>query len=124
MLTVAKVTSSAATGYANYLEGRSQAPEAGDYYLSDGGERVEPPGRWVLRARGIEALGVDPSVAVGAGAFRAVMHVQHPTSGEMLRRVGGNGEAVFMPYAIAAKSAREKKAPHAIRLGQWRSVLN
>jgi isoquinoline 1-oxidoreductase beta subunit len=37
---------------------------------------------------------------------------------------GGNGEAVFMPYAIAAKNAREKKAPHAIRLGQWRSVLN
>jgi isoquinoline 1-oxidoreductase beta subunit len=37
---------------------------------------------------------------------------------------GGNGEAVFMPYAIAAKNAREKKAPHPIRLGQWRSVLN
>ncbi|HEX3644146.1 MAG TPA: molybdopterin cofactor-binding domain-containing protein [Vicinamibacterales bacterium] len=37
---------------------------------------------------------------------------------------GGNGEAVFMPYAIAAKNAKEKKAPHAIRLGQWRSVLN
>ena len=37
---------------------------------------------------------------------------------------GGNAEAVFMPYAIAAKNAREKKAPHPIRLGQWRSVLN
>jgi isoquinoline 1-oxidoreductase beta subunit len=37
---------------------------------------------------------------------------------------GGNGEAVFMPYAIAAKNAKEKKAPHPIRLGQWRSVLN
>ena len=37
---------------------------------------------------------------------------------------GGNGEAVFMPYAIAAKNARGKKAPHPIRLGQWRSVLN
>lgn len=37
---------------------------------------------------------------------------------------GGNGEAVFMPYAIAAKTAKEKKAPHPIRLGQWRSVLN
>src|SRR5471032_2315207 len=29
-----------------------------------------------------------------------------------------------MPYAIAAKNATEKKAPHPIRLGQWRSVLN
>jgi isoquinoline 1-oxidoreductase beta subunit len=37
---------------------------------------------------------------------------------------GGNGEAVFMPYAIAGKIAKEKKAAHPIRLGQWRSVLN
>ena len=37
---------------------------------------------------------------------------------------GGNGEAVFMPYAIAQKEADEKKADHSIRLGQWRSVLN
>jgi isoquinoline 1-oxidoreductase beta subunit len=37
---------------------------------------------------------------------------------------GGNGEAVFMPYAIGAMNAREKKAEHPIRLGQWRSVLN
>jgi conjugative relaxase-like TrwC/TraI family protein len=94
VLTVAKVTAAAAAGYANYLEGRSQAPEAGDYYLSEGGERVEAPGRWVLGPRGVEALGVDASRAVEAGAFRAVMHVQHPVSGEMLRRVGGNGEAV------------------------------
>jgi isoquinoline 1-oxidoreductase beta subunit len=37
---------------------------------------------------------------------------------------GGNGEAVFMPYAIAEMRAEEKKAAHPIRLGQWRSVLN
>jgi len=37
---------------------------------------------------------------------------------------GGNGEAVFMPYGIAEKNAKEKKAEHPIRLGQWRSVLN
>jgi isoquinoline 1-oxidoreductase beta subunit len=37
---------------------------------------------------------------------------------------GGNGEAVFMPYAIAEMNAREKEAEHPIRLGQWRSVLN
>ena len=37
---------------------------------------------------------------------------------------GGNGEAVFMPYAIAAKNTDEKTAAHPIRLGQWRSVLN
>jgi isoquinoline 1-oxidoreductase subunit beta len=37
---------------------------------------------------------------------------------------GGNGEAVFMPYAIGSKTAKERKAVHPIRLGQWRSVLN
>jgi isoquinoline 1-oxidoreductase subunit beta len=37
---------------------------------------------------------------------------------------GGNGEAVFMPYAIGEMNAHEKKAEHPIRLGQWRSVLN
>ncbi len=37
---------------------------------------------------------------------------------------GGNGEAVFMPYAIADRDDEEKKADHPVRLGQWRSVLN
>ena len=37
---------------------------------------------------------------------------------------GGNGESVFMPYAIGDMKAHEKKADHPIRLGQWRSVLN
>ena len=37
---------------------------------------------------------------------------------------GGNGEAVFMPYAIGEMNAHEKTAEHPIRLGQWRSVLN
>ena len=37
---------------------------------------------------------------------------------------GGNGEAVFMPYAIAEMEAAEKKSPNHIRSGAWRSVLN
>jgi isoquinoline 1-oxidoreductase beta subunit len=37
---------------------------------------------------------------------------------------GGNGEATFMPYAIATNEADDQDAPHPIRLGQWRSVLN
>jgi conjugative relaxase-like TrwC/TraI family protein len=94
VLTVAKVTASAAGGYAQYLEGRSQAREAGDYYLSEAGERVEAPGRWILGEQGGEALGVDVERVVVAGDFRAVMSVRHPETGEMLRRVGGNGEAV------------------------------
>jgi isoquinoline 1-oxidoreductase beta subunit len=37
---------------------------------------------------------------------------------------GGNGEAVFMPYAIGEMEAEEKKSPNHIRSGAWRSVLN
>ena len=47
-----------------------------------------------------------------------------PTAVHSVYTGGGNGEAVFMPYAIATKSAKEKKADHSVRLGQWRSVLN
>lgn len=37
---------------------------------------------------------------------------------------GGNGEAVFMPYAIPDMDAKARDAEHPIRLGQWRSVMN
>src|SRR3954471_24343999 len=37
---------------------------------------------------------------------------------------GGDSESVFMPYAIPDKHAEAKNAPHPIRLGAWRSVLN
>jgi hypothetical protein len=33
VLTVAKVTQASASGYADYLEGKAQAAELGDYYL-------------------------------------------------------------------------------------------
>lgn len=93
MLTVAKVSAGGGAGYAAYLEGKTQPPEQGDYYLRDG-ERVEAPGRWVLGGDGAGALGVDASSAVVSDEFRALMAVRHPVSGEPLRRVGANGEAV------------------------------
>jgi len=37
---------------------------------------------------------------------------------------GGDGEAVFMPYAIADRSDAAHDAAHSIRTGAWRSVLN
>ena len=93
MLTVAKVSAGGGGAYASYLEGRSQPPEEGDYYLKDG-ERVEAPGRWVLGPGGAAALGVNPARPVEGDAFHALMAVRHPVSGEQLRRVGANGEAV------------------------------
>ena len=121
MLTVAKVSAGGGGAYATYLEGRSQPAEDGDYYLKDG-ERVEAPGRWVLGPRGAAALGVDPARPVQGDAFHAVMAVRHPVSGEQLRRVGGNGEAVV---AIDATFSAPKSVSAVWALGspEVRSAL-
>ncbi len=94
MLTVAKIAASGAGAYGEYLEGRTQAAEAGDYYLAAGGERVEAPGRWALGERGAEAIGVDdPSRAVGAEEFQQLMRVRNPDTGGRLRAGGAGGSA-------------------------------
>jgi conjugative relaxase-like TrwC/TraI family protein len=90
MLIVAKITQGAAGGYAEYLDGRSQPAELGDYYLKDG-ERVEVAGRWVA---GATAVGCDPERPVGGKALRELMAVRRPDTGQPLRRIGGNGQAV------------------------------
>ena len=94
MLTVAKIAGSGAAAYGQYLEGRTQAAEAGDYYLAAAGERVEAPGRWVLGEQGTAALGVDAGQAVAAEQFQAVMAVQNPSTGGRLRAGGAGGQAV------------------------------
>ena len=93
MLTVAKIAASGAGAYGQYLEGRTIALAAGDYYLQ-AGERVEAPGRWALGEQGVEALGVDASRPVAAEDFRAVMAVRNPATGGPLRAGGAGGEAV------------------------------
>ncbi len=93
VLTVAKIAASGAAAYGQYLEGRTIALEAGDYYLQ-AGERVEAPGRWALGEQGAEALGVDGSRPVAAEDFRALMAVRNPATGGQLRAGGAGGEAV------------------------------
>jgi conjugative relaxase-like TrwC/TraI family protein len=90
VLTVAKVTGTEAGGYADYLQGKTTATVAGDYYLKDG-ERVEAPGRWVS---GAHAVGVDPNGRVTPEQLRALMDVRRPDTGLPLRPVGSTGEAV------------------------------
>jgi hypothetical protein len=82
MLTVAKVTQGSAAGYADYVEGKAQAAELGDYYLKDG-ERVEAPGRW---AAGTAAVGARPELPVTGEQLRSLMAVQRPETGVALRR--------------------------------------
>jgi len=94
VLTVAKVAGSGAAAYGQYLEGRTVAVEAGDYYLAGDGERVEAPGRWVLGQRGGEMLGVDAGRPVAAEQFQAVMAVRNPSTGGRLRAGGAGGTSV------------------------------
>jgi len=94
VLTVAKIAGSGAAAYGQYLEGRTVAAEAGDYYLAADGERVEAPGRWVLGQRGGETLGVDAGRPVAAEQFQALMAVQNPATGERLRAGGAGGTSV------------------------------
>jgi len=93
VLTVAKIAASGAGAYGQYLEGRTVAAEAGDYYLQ-AGERVEAPGRWTLGPQGAAALGVDAEGSVAAEDFRALMAVRNPTTGERLRAGGAGGSSV------------------------------
>jgi len=95
VLTVAKIAGSGAAAYGQYLEGRTQAVGAGDYYLSQSGERVEAPGRWAsLGSVGRDVLGVDAGRPVAAEQFRALMAVQNPVTGGRLRAGGAGGSAV------------------------------
>jgi conjugative relaxase-like TrwC/TraI family protein len=94
MLTVAKIAGSGAAAYGQYLEGRTQAAGAGDYYLAGGGERVEAPGRWAVSERAAELLGVDAGGPVGVEQFQQLMAVRHPATGEPLRAGGAGGTAV------------------------------
>jgi conjugative relaxase-like TrwC/TraI family protein len=91
VLILAKITRSSADGYAEYLEGKAQAPELGDYYLNKDGERTEAPGRW---AQGAGQFGLDPGQPVTGEQLHMLLDVRRPDTGEELRRMGGSGEAV------------------------------
>ncbi len=90
LLILAKITQGSAGGYAEYLEGKAQTPELGDYYLKDG-ERTEAPGRW---AQGANHFELDPQQPVTGEQLRTLMAVQRPDTNGELRRIGGSGEAV------------------------------
>jgi conjugative relaxase-like TrwC/TraI family protein len=98
VLTVAKVTGATAAGYAEYLDGRSQPTSLGDYYLKDG-DRVEAPGRW---AAGAQTVGMDPRARVTGEQLRALMAVQHPGTGEPLRRAGATGQVAAIDATFSA----------------------
>ncbi len=80
-----------AGGYARYLEGKTIAPERGDYYLAPDGSPTEAPGRWLSDRETLERLGVDPDAPVAGREFIALMEGRDPGSGRWLRPAGADG---------------------------------
>jgi len=78
-------------GYARYLEGKTIAPEQGDYYLTPDGELTEAPGCWLSDRETLARLGIDPDAPVDGAQFIALMEGRHPGTGAWLRPAGSDG---------------------------------
>jgi conjugative relaxase-like TrwC/TraI family protein len=78
-------------GYARYLEGKTIAPEQGDYYLTPDGELTEAPGHWLSDRETLVRLGIDPDGPVDGAQFIALMEGRDPGSGAWLRPAGADG---------------------------------
>ena len=90
-MTASSIASGKAGGYARYLEGKTIAPERGDYYLTPDGELTEAPGRWLSDPETLSRLGIDPDAPVDGAQFIALMEGRDPGTGAWLRRAGADG---------------------------------
>ncbi len=91
MMTAASIGAGKGGGYARYLEGKTVAPERGDYYLTPDGEMTQAPGRWLSGEETLSRLGVDPHAPVDGPDFISLMEGRHPGTGHWLRREGASG---------------------------------
>ncbi len=90
VVTASSIGAAKGGGYARYLEGKTVAPERGDYYLTPGGEPTQAPGRWLASADTLAQLGIESTVVDGPD-FVALMEGRHPSSGRWLRQAGADG---------------------------------
>jgi conjugative relaxase-like TrwC/TraI family protein len=90
VVTASSIGAAKGGGYARYLEGKTVAPERGDYYLTPGGEPTQAPGRWLASADTLAQLGIESTVVDGPD-FIALMEGRHPSSGRWLRQAGADG---------------------------------
>jgi TrwC relaxase len=77
--------------YARYLEGKTVAPERGDYYLTPDGELTQAPGRWLATAETLGRLGIPTDGPAEGDHFVALMKGRHPLTGGWLRPEGAGG---------------------------------
>ena len=73
VMSAASIGSGKAGGYARYLEGKTVAPERGDYYLTPEGSPTEAPGRWLSDRETLQRLRIDPDGPVVGREFIALM---------------------------------------------------
>jgi conjugative relaxase-like TrwC/TraI family protein len=90
-MSASSIAAGRAGGYARYLEGKTIAPERGDYYLTPEGELTEAPGRWLSDRETLARLGIDPDAPVAGADFIALMEGRDPSTGRWLRRAGADG---------------------------------
>jgi len=90
MMTASSIGAAKGGGYARYLEGKTVAPERGDYYLTPSGEPAQAPGRWLGSDDTLARLGIEGSKVDGPD-FIALMEGRHPRDGGWLRREGASG---------------------------------
>jgi conjugative relaxase-like TrwC/TraI family protein len=91
VMSASSIGAGRAGGYARYLDGRTIAPEQGDYYLTPDGELTEAPGRWLSDPETLARLGIDPDEPVVGEQFIALMEGRDPGTGAWLRPAGGDG---------------------------------
>jgi conjugative relaxase-like TrwC/TraI family protein len=90
-MTAASIPAARGGDYARYLEGKTVAPERGDYYLTPDGEMTQAPGRWLADPETLERLGIRPDTPMSGQDFVALMEGRHPQTGRWLRRAGADG---------------------------------
>jgi hypothetical protein len=91
VMTAASIPAARGGDYARYLEGKTVAPERGDYYLTPDGELTQAPGRWLADSETLERLGIRPDTPMSGEDFVALMEGRHPETGRWLRRAGADG---------------------------------
>ena len=95
MMTAASILAAKTAGIADYLDGKTVAPEQGDYYLGRDGMPAEAPGRWIGDPDALARVGITPG-RVESGELRAMMEGRRPDSPPeaptWLRNAGPDGE--------------------------------
>ena len=77
MMSADSIKAAGAAVYADYLESKTLAPEAGDYYLGRDGIPAEAPGRWIGDPDALQRVGVTPG-QVQPDELRALMDGRRP----------------------------------------------